>query len=62
MIMEKRKPSMVAPPEPLVCDDAGGPAQHAGESPAVDMGYVHGVNLADELDEVEGFAGAASCR
>ena len=21
------------------------------------MGYVHGVNLADELDEVEGFAG-----
>ena len=23
----------------------------------VDMGYVHGVNLADELDEVEGFAG-----
>ena len=25
---------------------------------AEDMGYVHGVNLADELDEVEGFAGA----
>ena len=33
---------------PLVYDDAGGPAQHAGDSPAVDMGYVHGVNLADE--------------
>ena len=45
------------PRNPLVYDDAGGPAQHAGDSPAVDMGYVHGVNLADELDEVEGFAG-----
>ncbi len=47
------------PRNPLVYDDAGGPAQHAGDSPAVDMGYVHGVNLADELDEVEGFAGCA---
>ncbi len=36
------------PRNPLVDDDAGGPAQHAGDSPAVDMGYVHGVNLADE--------------
>ena len=45
------------PRNPLVYDDAGGPAQHAGDSPAVDMGYVHGVNLADELDEVEGLAG-----
>lgn len=45
------------PRNPLVYDDAGGPAQHAGDSPAVDLGYVHGVNLADELDEVEGFAG-----
>ena len=45
------------PRDPLTYDDAGGPAQHAGDSPAVDMGYVHGVNLADELDEVEGFAG-----
>lgn len=44
--------------DPLAYDDAGRPAQHAGDSPAVDMGYVHGVNLADELDEVEGFAGA----
>ena len=40
------------PRNPLVYDDAGGLAQHAGDSPAVDMGYVHGVNLADELDEV----------
>lgn len=46
------------PRDPLAYDDAGRPAQHAGDSPAVDMGYVHGVNLADELDEVEGFAGA----
>lgn len=45
------------PRNPLVYNDAGGPAQHAGDSPAVDMGYVHGVNLADGLDEVEGFAG-----
>lgn len=45
------------PRNPFVYDDAGGPAQHAGDSPAVDLGYVHGVNLADELDEVEGFAG-----
>lgn len=44
------------PRNPLVYDDAGGPAQHAGDSPAVDMGYVHGVNLADGLEEVEGFA------
>ena len=36
------------PRNPLVYDDAGEPAQHAGDSPAVDMGYVHGVNLADE--------------
>lgn len=50
------------PRNPLVYDDAGGPAQHAGDSPAVDMGYVHGVNLADELDEVEALPGAASCR
>ena len=48
------------PRNPLVYDDAGGPAQHAGDSPAVDMGYVHGVNLADELDEVEGETGTLS--
>ncbi len=50
------------PRNPLVYDDAGGPAQHAGDSPAVDMGYVHGVNLADELDEVEGLAGSDNVR
>lgn len=50
------------PRNPLVCDDAGGPAQHAGDSPAVDMGYVHGVNLVDELDEVEGLAGNDNIR
>ena len=42
------------PRNPLVYDDAGGPAQHAGDSPAVDMGYVRGVNLADEyINHVE---------
>ena len=50
------------PRNPLVYDDAGGPAQHAGDSPAVDMGYVHGVNLSDELDEVEGLAGSDNVR
>lgn len=50
------------PRDPLAYDDAGGPAQHAGDSPAVDMGYVHGVNLADELDEVEGLAGSDNVR
>ena len=54
MIMEKRKPSMVgAPGTPLYTMTPMGGAQHAGDSPTVDMGYVHGVNLADELDEVE---------
>lgn len=45
------------PRNPLAYDGAGGPVQHTSDSPAVDMGYVHGVNLVDELDEVEGFAG-----
>ena len=31
---------------------------YGDDVPVEDMGYVHGVNLADELDEVEGFAGA----
>lgn len=30
---------------------------YGDDVPAEDIGYVHGVNLADELDEVEGFAG-----
>lgn len=45
------------PRDPLACDEAGGPAPYGEDLPAEDMGYVHGVNLADELDEVEGFAG-----
>lgn len=45
------------PRDPLACDDAGGPVPYDDDVLAEDMGYVHGVNLADELDEVEGFAG-----
>lgn len=46
------------PRDPLAYDDAGGPVPYGDDVLAEDMGYVHGVNLADELDEVEGFAGA----
>ena len=46
------------PRNPLVYDDAGGPVPYGDDALAEDMGYVHGVNLVDELDEVEGFAGA----
>lgn len=46
------------PRDPLAYDDAGGPVPYGDDALAEDMGYVHGVNLADELDEVEGFAGA----
>lgn len=46
------------PRDPLAYDDAGGPVPYCDDALAEDMGYVHGVNLADELDEVEGFAGA----
>lgn len=45
------------PRDPLAYDDAGGPVPYGDDVLAEDMGYVHGVNLADELDEVEGFAG-----
>ena len=44
--------------DPLAYDDAGGPVPYGDDVLAEDMGYVHGVHLADELDEVEGFAGA----
>ena len=47
------------PRNPLVDDDAGGPVPYGDDVLAEDMGYVHGVNLADGLDEVEGFAGAS---
>ena len=42
------------PPGPLACDDAGASAPYDEDLLAVDMGYVHGVSLADGLDEVEG--------
>ena len=45
------------PRDPLTYDDAGGPVPYGNDVPAEDLGYVHGVNLADGLDEVEGFAG-----
>lgn len=44
------------PRDPLSYDDAGGPVPYGDDVPAEDMGYVHGVNLADGLDEAEGFA------
>lgn len=46
------------PRDPLAYDDAGGPVPYGDDVLAEEMGCVHGVNLADELDEVEGFAGA----
>lgn len=46
------------PRDPLAYDGAGGPVPYGDDALAEDMGYVHGVNLADELDEVEGFVGA----
>ena len=46
------------PRDPLEYDDAGRPVPYGDDVLVEDMGYVHGVNLADELDEVEGFAGA----
>lgn len=42
------------PPGPLACDDAGASVLYGEDLLAVDMGYVHGVSLADGLDEVEG--------
>lgn len=46
------------PRDPLAYGDAGGSVPYGDDALAEDMGYVHGVNLVDELDEVEGFAGA----
>lgn len=46
------------PRDPLAYDDAGGSVPYGDDVLAEEMGCVHGVNLADELDEVEGFAGA----
>ena len=44
------------PRDPLAYDDVGEPVPYGEELLAVDMGYVHGVSLVDELDEVEGLA------
>ena len=46
------------PRDPLAYDHVGEPVPYGDDVPIEDMGYVHGVHLADELDEVEGFAGA----
>lgn len=43
------------PPGPLACGDVGASVPYGEDLLAVDMGYVHGVSLADGLDEVEGF-------
>ena len=48
------------PRDPLTYDDVGASAPYGDDSLATDMGYVHGVNLADGLDEVEDFAAGAS--
>ena len=42
------------PPGPLACGDVGASVPYGENLLAVDMGYVHGVSLADGLDEVEG--------
>ena len=42
------------PRDPLAYDDVGEPVPYGEELLAADMGYVHGVSLIDELDEVEG--------
>lgn len=44
------------PRDPLAYDETGVAAPYGDDPLAMDMGYVHGVNLADGLDEVEGFA------
>ena len=45
------------PRDPLAYDDVGEPVPYGEGLLAVDIGYVHGVSLIDELDEVEGLAG-----
>lgn len=44
------------PRDPLAYDETGVAAPYGDDPLAMDMGYVHGVNLADGLDEVEDFA------
>ena len=50
------------PRDPLAYDDVGEPVPYGEELLAADMGYVHGVSLVDELDEVEGLAGGDDLR
>lgn len=50
------------PRDPLAYDEVGEPVPYGEDLLAVDMGYVHGVSLVDELDEVEGLAGSDSVR
>lgn len=50
------------PRDPLACDEVGEPVPYGEDLLAVDMGYVHGVSLVDELDEVEGLAGSDCVR
>lgn len=50
------------PRDPLAYDEVGEPVPYGEDLLAVDMGYVHGVSLVDELDEVEGLAGNDNVR
>ena len=50
------------PRDPLAYDDDGEPVPYGEGLLAADMGYVHGVSLVDELDEVEGLAGGDDLR
>ena len=50
------------PRDPLAYDEVGEPVPYGEDLLAVDMGYVHGVSLVDELDEVEGLAGSDCVR
>lgn len=50
------------PRDPLAYDEVGEPVPYGEDLLDADMGYVHGVSLVDELDEVEGLAGNDNVR
>ena len=50
------------PRDPLAYDEVGEPVPYGDDLLDADMGYVHGVSLVDELDEVEGLAGNDNVR
>ena len=50
------------PRDPLAYDEVGEPVPYGEDLLDADMGYVHGVSLVDELDEVEGLAESDSVR